>query len=273
VHVSQVLDDLLAEQDALDRVVAAMADQQWSLPTPSERWSIGDQIGHLTYFDNTATLAITDPAAFADHRDRDFQRVGEDNGGDELTLGEFRRLQPAEKLAAWRAGRAALAAAGRMLAADTRIEWYGPSMSSKSFLTARLMEVWAHGQDVVDALERATGVPAEQQRPDTDRLAHIAQLGVITRGWSYVVRGLAKPDIGVRVVLTASSGATWEWGQPEDPESITGPAGDFCRVVTQRRHVDDTDLVVTGAAARDWMLKAQAFAGVATDGPLPRRVA
>ena len=32
------------------------------------------------------------------------------------------------------------------------MEWYGPSMGAKSFLTARLMEVWAHGQDVVDAI-------------------------------------------------------------------------------------------------------------------------
>ncbi len=50
--------------------------------------------------------------------------------------------------------------------------------------------------------------------------------------------------------------------------SVTGPAEDFCLVVTQRRHVDDTDLTVTGEIARDWMTKAQAFAGGAT-GPPP----
>ena len=34
--------------------------------------------------------------------------------------------------------------------------------------------------------------------------------------------------------------------------------------------VDDTSLTVTGHAARDWMLQAQAFAGGATTGPAPR---
>ena len=57
------------------------------------------------------------------------------------------------------------------------------------------------------------------------------------------------------------------FGADDADESVVGPAEDFCLVVTQRRHVDDTDLEVTGDAARDWMLKAQAFAGAATDGP------
>ena len=52
--------DLIAEQDALDAVVAPLDDDLWALPTPSPRWTIADQIGHLTYFDWTAALAITD---------------------------------------------------------------------------------------------------------------------------------------------------------------------------------------------------------------------
>ena len=38
-------------------------------------------------------------------------------------------------------------------------------------------------------------------------------------------------------------------------------------MVTQRRHLDDTDLEVVGDAARDWLLLAQAFAGPPSDGP------
>lgn len=267
--------DLVAEQRALDAVVAPLAPDQWLLPTPSPRWTIADQIGHVTYFDRTAVLAIVDPDAFAEHKTGAFQRYGDPLDGDELTLGEFRMLAPAQQLAAWRAGRDALAAAAGGLADDARVDWYGPSMSAKSFLTARLMEVWAHGQDIVDTVATATGAPAAQLRPDTDRLRHVAQLGVITRGWSYAVRGEPPPDTPVRVTLTAPSGATWEWGPPDDAptDSISGPAGDFCRVVTQRRHVDDTDLVVTGPAAREWLHKAQAFAGAPSDGPPPRTAA
>jgi uncharacterized protein (TIGR03084 family) len=134
-------------------------------------------------------------------------------------------------------------------------------MSAKSFLTARLMETWAHGQDVVDAVGAA--------RAPTDRLRHIAQLGVITRRWSYANRGLAVREEEVRVELAGPSGTTWTWGQDDAAASIVGAAEDFCLVVTQRRHVDDTMLVVRGDAARDWMLKAQAFAGPPTDGPRP----
>jgi uncharacterized protein (TIGR03084 family) len=126
-------------------------------------------------------------------------------------------------------------------------------MGAKSFLTARLMEVWAHGQDVCDT------VGAEREA--TDRLRHIAQLGVITRGWSYIVRGEQAPDTPVRVALTAPSGNEWTWGDPDATDSVTGAAEEFCLVVTQRRHIDDTGLVVSGDVARDWMNKAQAFAG------------
>lgn len=263
MELSRLVDDLVAEQADLDVVVADLPDDLWNVPTASARWSVADQIGHLAYFDGTAALAITDTAAFVDHRAGAFQRYADPLDGDELTLGAFRRLTPTEQLATWRHARERLEAAARTLADGQRVEWYGPSMSAKSFVTARLMEVWAHGQDVVDALGA--------ERADTDRLAHVAQLGFITRGWSYLVRGEQPPNEPVRVALTAPSGAVWSWGPSDASAAVIGPAGDFCRVVTQRRHVADTALVVTGDAAHDWMAKAQAFAGGPTSGPPPRQ--
>ena len=56
--------DLAAEQQSLDDVVAELTPEQWATPTPSPGWAVRDQIGHLTYFDGTATLAITDEARF-----------------------------------------------------------------------------------------------------------------------------------------------------------------------------------------------------------------
>lgn len=259
MNVTDVLDDLVGEQQALDTIVAGLPDDRWALPTPSPRWSVADQIGHLTFFDDAAASAITDPAGFVAHRGELIANFADELAVDDFTLGDFRRLSPAALLARWRTHRDALEAAGRTLTDDTRVEWYGPSMGAKSFLTARLMEVWAHGQDICDA------VGARHQ--PTDRIRHIAQLGVITRGWSYVVRGLVPPEGDVRVELAAPSGAVWTWGPAGAADAVTGPAEHFCLVVTQRRHVDDTDLVVTGDLARDWMTKAQAFAGGATDGP------
>jgi len=77
-------------------------------------------------------------------------------------------------------------------------------------------------------------------REATDRLRHIAQLGFITRGWSYAVRGETAPPGDVRLELTGPSGDVWAWGPADAPDSATGPAEDFCLVVTQRRHLDDT---------------------------------
>ncbi len=259
MHVAQIAEDLRHEQLALDAIVAPLDEAQWRLATPSPRWTIADQIAHLTFFDESAARAITDPAAFAADLELLIRVSPEgDEAVDDATMGDLRRLPPAELLERWQDGRRRLAEAAATLEDDTRVSWYGPSMGAKSFLTARLMEVWAHGQDVVDALRI--------QRVPTDRLRHIAQLGFITRSWSYLNRGLTAPDEPVRIELEAPGDATWSFGPEDAAETITGPADDFCLVVTQRRHLDDTSLTAT-PLAREWLLIAQAFAGPATDGP------
>jgi uncharacterized protein (TIGR03084 family) len=68
------------------------------------------------------------------------------------------------------------------------------------------------------------------------------------------------------VELAAPSGATWTWGPQDAADRVTGPAEDFCLVVTQRRHRDDTDLTTTGPLAAEWLGIAQAFAGAPGPG-------
>ena len=260
--------DLIAEQDALDVVLSSLEAEHWALETPSPRWTIADQIGHLTFFDWTASMAISEPDRFTTHLGELMSSMtpgADDDAMDNATLGAYRAMSPAELLQAWRTNRGVLSEAAAGLADDDRIIWYGPSMGSKSFLTARLMEAWAHGQDIIDTLEQA-GVDTPE-RPNTDRLQHIAQLGFITHKWSYINRQMEAPAVPVHVSLTAPSGATWQFGPSDANDSITGDAVDFCLVVTQRRHIDDTALSVSGDVATDWMHKAQAFAGAATDGP------
>jgi len=263
MDVADIATDLRAEQAALDDVLRGLRDDQWATPTPSPRWTVADQVAHLAYFDGTAALAIADAEGFAAARDALFAAVVADGEAaiDELTLGRYRKLSPSELLGAWREDRARLATAAAGLGADVRVPWYGPAMSARSFLTARLMECWAHGQDVVDAVGAT--------RAATDRLHHIAQLGFITRGWSYTVRGETPPEGSVALELTAPSGAVWRWGADDADDAVRGTALDFCLVVTQRRHVDDTALTC-GKLGRHWLLRAQAFAGGATTGPSPR---
>jgi uncharacterized protein (TIGR03084 family) len=177
-------------------------------------------------------------------------------------LTKIRRLGES-LLPAWREERRLLTTALEATDPQQRVPWYGPSMSPMSFATARLMETWAHGQDIVDALGT--------HRTPTNRLRHIAHLGVSTRGFSYEIHGRTPPDRPVFVVLKAPNGAQWAWGDPQATDRIEGPALDFCLLVTQRRLADDLSLHVSGEAAMEWMSLAQAFAGVPSTTDEDRR--
>ena len=156
--------------------------------------------------------------------------------------------------------RADLIATFAALDPRARLPWFGPAMSAASSLTARIMETWAHTQDIADAL----GVTREP----TDRLRHVAHIGVGARAFSYAVHGKTPPAAEIRVELTGPDGTRWTWGPPEAENRVTGPALDFCLLVTQRRHRDDLALAIDGPAATEWMAIAQAFAGAA--GPPER---
>lgn len=258
VDYAQLVSDLEAEQAALREVLEKLAPEHWELPTHAPGWAVRDQVAHLAFFDEAAALAVEDPDAFARLRER-AEREGPAFERSYLERG--RALPPAELLDWWRRANAALLAAVRPLEARTRLPWFGPSMSAASFVTARLMETWSHGLDIVDV------VPFP--RPDTDRLRHVVELGIRTRAYSYQVRGLEPPDVPIRIELRAPSGALWTFGPEDAPARIRGTATDFCRVVTQRRHLADTDLEVEGDAAREWMSIAQAFAGPPGPGRKP----
>ena len=172
------------------------------------------------------------------------------------------RGMPADALLAWfRRARGGFVSAFRAIDPRARLPWYGPEMSAASSVTARLMETWAHGQDIADALGA--------RREPTARLRHVAHLGVAAFGFSFRLNGREAPAAPVRVELAAPGGGTWAWGPGGAPDTVTGPALDFCLAVTQRRHVDDTALRITGPVAAEWMGIAQAFAGPPGPGRPP----
>ena len=257
---AQLLEDLAAEQAALDAVLAQMTDAQWDLPSHAPGWLVRDQVTHLGHVDEIAARAITDPEGF--RKEAAGALTALDRAAYEMRyLSHGRAMKPAELRTWWREAGARFLAAARPLEPKARLPWYGPDMGVPMFVTARLMETWSHGLDVVDVV----GLP----RPDTDRLRHVVFIGMRTREFSYVNRGLAPNTTPVYVELTAPSGATWTHGDPAAANRITGSASDFCRVVTQRRNLADTDLKVAGPAAQDWMRVAQAFAGPPGEGRRP----
>ncbi|MFE9098732.1 TIGR03084 family metal-binding protein [Streptomyces sp. NPDC007264] len=257
---SSVIDDLGRESEELDRLVADLAEAQWALATPAAGWTIAHQIAHLAWTDRAALLAVTDAEAFAAEVQK---ALGSPETWVDDAAAEGAALPPARLLAQWREGRAALDRALRAAPSGTRFPWYGPPMSAASMATGRLMETWAHGQDVADTL----GVV----RPFSDRLRHVARIGVRARDFAFAVRGLSTPGEEFRVELLAPSGnGVWAYGPEDAAQRVTGPALDFCLLVTQRAHRADLALRAEGPDADRWLDIAQAFAGPPGTGRAPQ---
>ncbi|MFJ1619931.1 TIGR03084 family metal-binding protein [Streptomyces sp. NPDC088190] len=259
-EVAAVIGDLRDESDELDLLVRELSAEQWSAPTPAPGWSIAHQIAHLTWTDEVALLAATDADAFAAEVARAMEAPDSfvDRGAEEIAAA----LAPAALLARWRAGRERLETVLREAPAGTRIPWYGPPMGVASMATARIMETWAHGQDIADALG-ATRTP-------TARLRHVARIGVRARDYAYLVRGIKAPEEEFRVELHSPDGELIAFGPPDAPQRVTGPLVDFCLLVTQRAHRDDLAVRAVGPDADQWLGIAQAFAGPAGPGRAPR---
>jgi uncharacterized protein (TIGR03084 family) len=253
--------DLAAEYQDLELTLDAVPGDQWTAVTPAAGWAIVDQLAHLVWSEVAAAQAAGDPEGFVRWRD---SLDGDFEPAVKAGLAEGRVLPTGELRARWRAASQGLLAAIAAMDPGSRIPWFGPSMSAVSMMSARLMETWAHGQDIADTVKL--------ERTPTGRLRHIAHLGFATRGWSYRVRDLEPPEAAVHVALRGPDGDLWAWGPGDAADRVVGAALDFCLVVTQRRHVRDTSLTVEGEFAHEWMLIAQAFAGAPGPGRAPGSV-
>lgn len=250
VELDTLLRDLAHETGSLMGLLLSYPSAAWDTLTPAPGWTVRDQVRHLTFSDDAARLAITDEAGFEDLRN---QALSDPVEFVERANVQGRAMTGAELSVEFLQARMQLVSAVRTATPYVRIPWFGPPMGMASFVTARLMETWAHGQDIVDAFGERTVA--------TNRLKHVADLGVRTLPNSFRAHGRPVPTTAVRVELAGPDGAVWKWGPPVTANRVTGAALDFCLVVTQRRHLADTHLHVEGAVATEWMHIAQAFAG------------
>lgn len=256
--IAMLAAELGEESDELVDLLRALSPGDWKRSTPAPGWDVSAQIAHLALVEERALTSIADPEAYSLLRSRDV------NEGLLATATEsYRQLPPDRLLAVFLEVRARFTDAAKAADPTTRIAWYGPDMSLASTISARLMETWAHGQDIRDAFGRPPCASA--------RLRHVARLGVAARGFSFAIRKLPAPTEAVAVSLQAPDGETWEYGEAGARHHVSGPALDFCLVVTQRRHPADTSLVATSGPAAEWLSIAQAFAGAPGQGRLPRQ--
>lgn len=248
--------DFLAETEALAGLLTPLPEAAFDEATQFKGWTLNDVIRHLHFWNRAAGLQLTDEAELV----RLLGAIA-GKGGMRAVEREVVPLSGQALRAAWVETAKEIAALYRTADPKARLKWAGPDMSARSSITARLMETWAHGQEVYDHL----GV----ERVDEDRIENIAHLGVATFGWTYMVRKMPVPARMPVVRLTAPSGKIWKWGEADWENSILGSATEFCQVVTQVRNVADTKLDVSGAIATEWMSMAQCFAGAAEAPPKP----
>ncbi|HTQ76449.1 MAG TPA: TIGR03084 family metal-binding protein [Burkholderiales bacterium] len=248
------------ESEALYRLLQGVEDAVFERETQFKRWSAGDILTHLHFWNGAVEQSLADAAGFAAFAARlraELQRSS-------LRAMENAAVAPLRGralLQAWRERCARVAE--RFAAADpkARLQWVGPGMSARSSISARLMETWAHAQAIYDLLGA--------ERVDTDRVHSIAVLGVNTYGWTFRNRGEEPPAPRPDVRLTAPSGAQWRWGEPNEDHFVEGSAVEFCQVVAQTRNIADTRLSVRGEPAMRWMAQAQCFAGAPQAPPAP----
>ncbi|MFH9611356.1 TIGR03084 family metal-binding protein [Streptomyces sp. NPDC017448] len=258
----EVLQDLAADIEETTRLVEGLDEDAWSRPTPAPGWSIADQVAHLTFIFTLAENAAAAPDRF---RAMTAAAAQDFNGAVNAALAQFHALTPQELLARFRArGDASLKALAAVPAGRT-VPWLVRPLPPAVLARAGMMEIFAHGQDIADAL----GV----RREPTGRLRHLVHFASLTRDFGYEARGITPPADPFRFVLTAPSGEVWTAGPEDAPQTISGPAHDLCLLVTRRRHRDDLDLTAKGEDAKAWLDIAQAYRGPAGEGRTPGQFA
>ncbi|MGB8941679.1 MAG: TIGR03084 family metal-binding protein [Streptomyces sp.] len=263
--IDAIVNDLDAERADLDDLVAGLDAHLWHAPTPAEGLTIADQVAHLNWTDELLMRAISSPVAFVEEIDgvlAPLHATESINAGSRFVnagSAERSKIPQSQLIAVWRRSAAELSSILRALPNSTRIPWFAPRpLSVAAMAASRVMEVWAHGQDVFDAVELT--------RQPTRRLMHVVRLGVRSRDFAYQLRGMDPPEEEFRVELRAPGGETWSWGPADAPKRVEGSALDFALVTTQRLHRDDSDLVTWGDAPEEWLRIAQAYAGPVGQG-------
>jgi uncharacterized protein (TIGR03084 family) len=232
-----IIDDLEAEQDRLEALLAALTVEQWASPSAAAGWSIADVVLHLAQTEEGVAYTLSS-AGRPDAFDRGDTAL--DDAVDAAVRAQ--RTSAAEIFERWRTARRAAVEALRSADPDKRVPWAATPLRPQVLATTRLAEHWAHGLDITAPL----GLPF----PDTERLRHIAWLGHRTLPYAFGVEGLASHEIFCELIAPDGT-TTWRYGSEDAESTVRGPAGDFCRIGARRLTPEDSTLVAEGPHAAE----------------------
>jgi uncharacterized protein (TIGR03084 family) len=243
------LTDLAAEQHALACLLDSLSTREWERPSAAAGWSVRDQVAHLADTEEVAADTLTGgPRSFARAVSR--YRTAEDFTAAGCRRGRGR--SPAELVGWWQtaAARTRGLLAGR--AAAQRVAW-GYGLTVRAFSAGRLMEHWAHGLDISDAL----AIPAAE----TPRLRHVARLGLDSLRYALARAHVRWPaDRSLRLELAGADGSPYVFGPREATDVLRGPLVQWCRIAVQRsRGGGPAGLEPTGELAELALRHARAY--------------
>lgn len=253
---------LREETGRLVEVLSQLSESQWVLPTPSPGWSIHDQVTHLAYYDGATIMALEDPTRFSAELDAGRLEKGSAYSMPDDIAERYRDLGGPAALSWLQRNRPQVIASALEADPTLRAPWFGPAMSVPSLITARIMETWAHGQDIYDVIGLSP--------PQTQAVSEVCFIGLRALPNAFRANALDPPQEPVCLDLELPDGSRLLLGKPEARNRVRGKAIDFALVVTQRIHLDDTALMAEGEVATQWLGIAQAFAGPPGAGRKPR---
>ncbi|MGP7998558.1 MAG: maleylpyruvate isomerase family mycothiol-dependent enzyme, partial [Streptosporangiaceae bacterium] len=169
-----IVEDLEAEQDRLEAILAGLDPAQWTAPSAAAGWTVSDVVLHLAQGEEAVTASAAGVRL----------RTGPGASVDEIMnqLVQADRATPAaEVFRRWRDGRVAALAALRAADPQQPLAWVEAPLKPATLATTRLAEHWAHGLDI-------TG-PLGIDFPDTGRLRHIAWLAHRSLGYAFRLAG------------------------------------------------------------------------------------
>jgi uncharacterized protein (TIGR03084 family) len=228
----EIFDDLQAEQEQLDAVLAELPPEAWNSASAAEGWTIADVVLHLAQTEEAvAATAAGVPLAWREY--------GGDVESAMSAMVNAQRDDTPSLLPRWRTARAAAMTALRQADPGQHLPWVHTAVRPAALATTRLAEHWAHALDIV--------TPLGIDYPDTARLRHVAWLAHRTLPYALQLEGLPVHDLYCE--LMSPDGAVWRYGPPEAASSITGPAAAFCRVAAKRLAPGESGLITHGPQA------------------------
>jgi len=241
----------------IDDLINDIDPQDWEAPSPAPGWTVRDQLAHLSFIYHIANLAVRDAQAFASALsaapsmqaaiDNDIRR------GRDLALPDL--------VDNWRGTRDRCVEAFAAANPGELVPWLVNPLPPAVLAAAGIMETFAHGLDIADALG--------ERMPDSPALAHVVAFAVKVRDFGYEAHGLTPPSADFRFEISAMGGNVLTFGDENAEDYVIGSAYDFCQVVTRRRHHQDTDVVATGPHAPTWLTIAQSYRGNPGTGRQP----